>query len=270
MSYASRAMPIREVSRTGLAALFALALAACATPPEQGSTDRDVFDEANDPVEPVNRYVHDVNVALDDLVLNPIATVYKEGVPEPYRNGVRNFLNNLNMPMTILNSALQGDWGNTIDASVSFFINTTAGLGGIFDIPGNFDEEPRREDFGQTLAVWGAGEGAYLVLPVFGPSNVRDTAGLAVDVLTDPLTYLLAPGWSYARGGSEVVQVRSDVDDRYDELRATSIDFYATLRSLYRQRRQNQISNGEGDMPDLDAFSELEGDMAIEAAQSVE
>ena len=99
------------------------------------------------PFEPTNRYVFDVNLAVMDMAINPIATIYREGVPEPYRNGVRNFLDNLQMPVTLLNSALQGDWDNTAEASMSFFINTTAGLGGIFDIPGSFDEEPRKADF---------------------------------------------------------------------------------------------------------------------------
>jgi len=236
-----------------VAALMLVAVAACATPPED-PVARQAFDEANDPIEPTNRYIFNVNTAVDDVVIMPISTIYREGVPEPLRDGIRNFLNNLSMPVTILNSALQGDWDNTVDASVSFFINTTAGLGGIFDIPGSFDEAPRREGFGQTLAVWGMDEGAYIVLPLLGPSNVRDTIGLGVDILTDPLTYLLSPTLSYARGGSEGVQKRSDLGEDYDTMRNTSIDFYAAVRSLYRQDRNAAINNGEGDMPLFEDF----------------
>lgn len=254
MSLLECSVPLRIVGRVA-AAVSLLGIVACATPPEDPAA-REAFYEANDPFEPTNRYIFDVNTAFDDLVLMPISTMYREGVPEPFRNGVRNFLQNLSMPATILNSALQGDWENTVDASVSFFINTTAGLGGIFDIPGNFDKEPRREDFGQTLAVWGTGEGPFIELPLIGPSNVRDTVGLGVDILTDPLTYLLSPGWSYARAGSRAVQVRTDIGGEYDTMRKTSIDFYATVRSLYRQNRDAAIANRGGDEANFDAFAD--------------
>jgi len=244
MSAVSRSL----LSRLAATALVA-GLAACATPPEDPAA-RAAFDEANDPIEPTNRYIFDVNLALDDLVINPLSTMYREGVPDPFRDGIRNFLNNLEMPVTILNSALQGDWENTVDSSVSFFINTTVGLGGVFDIPGNFDHEPRREDFGQTLAVWGTGEGPYLQLPVIGPSNVRDTVGLAVDIATDPLTYVLAPIWSYLRSSSNGIQLRSDAGEQLDTLRRTSIDYYAAIRSLYRQSRDVAIANGGEGSPD--------------------
>lgn len=243
----------RQVARLAGIALLGAMLGACAIPPEDPGA-RAAHEAANDPLEPTNRYLFDVNLAADDLVINPVATMYREGVPDPYRDGIRNFLNNLQMPVTILNSALQGDWDNTVDASVSFFINTTAGLGGIFDIPGSFDEGPRREDFGQTLAVWGVDEGPYVMLPLLGPSNARDTAGLAVDILTDPLTYLLSPWLSYARGGSQGVQVRSDLGEDYDTMRRTSIDFYASVRSLYRQNRQAMINNGE--MPEVSMYDD--------------
>ena len=224
-----------------------LALGACATPPEDPAA-RAAFDETNDPLEPLNRYIFDVNLAIDEIILTPISTMYVEGVPEPYQNGVRNFLQNLAMPVTILNSALQGDGENTVDAAVSFFINTTAGLGGIFDIPGNFDKEPRKEDFGQTLAVWGVEEGPYLVLPLIGPSSTRDGTGLVVDIATDPVTYVFSPTFSYVIGGVTAVQFRADSHGEYESLKRTSVDFYATLRSLYRQIRAKQIANDNGDL----------------------
>jgi len=226
----------------GLCALAMMA-AACATPPQDPASEQ-IYAEANDPIEPTNRYVFDVDMAVDEVVVTPLADIYRDGIPEPYRDGIRNFLDNLQMPVTILNSALQGDWENTAEAAVSFFINTTAGIGGIFDIPGSFGDEPRKEDFGQTLAVWGIEEGPYVVLPLVGPSNARDTVGLGVDILTDPLTYILSPFWSYARSGSRAVQTRGDNQEQFEELRRTSIDFYAAVRSLYRQNRENDIANG--------------------------
>jgi phospholipid-binding lipoprotein MlaA len=237
---------LRPAAHAAGAISLTLALGACATPPED-PVARAAFEETNDPLEPLNRYIFDVNLAIDEIVLTPISTMYVEGVPEPYQNGIRNFLQNLAMPVTILNSALQGDGENFVDASVSFFINTTAGLGGIFDIPGNFDKEPRKEDFGQTLGVWGVDEGPYLVLPLIGPSGVRDGVGLGVDIATDPVSYVFSPGFVYLIGGVTAVQFKADSRDEYDNLKRTSVDFYATLRSVYRQIRQNQISNGGAD-----------------------
>lgn len=231
--------------------LLLLAVAACATPPEDPAA-RIAYDEANDPFEPTNRYIYNVNTAIDDVALMPMATIYREGVPDLLREGIRNFLVNLRMPVTILNSALQGDWENTGHSTMSFLVNSTAGMGGIFDIPGSFDDAPRREDFGQTLGVWGAGEGFFVELPLIGPSTARDTVGLGVDILTDPLTYLLSPIWTYARMTAEAVRIRSELGEDYDTMRDTSIDFYATVRSLYRQDRSAKIANGDGDIPLFD------------------
>lgn len=234
-----------RLARCGASLLLVALVSACATAP-QDSAGQEIHAAKNDPFEPTNRYVFDVNLAIMDMAINPIATMYREGVPEPYRDGVRNFLDNLQMPVTILNSALQGDWDNTAEASMSFFINTTAGLGGIFDIPGSFDEEPRKADFGETLAVWGVNEGPYVMLPLVGPSNARDTVGLGIDILTDPLTYVLSPIWSYARTGTSAVQATSNSQSQVSELRRSSVDFYASVRSLSRQTREADIREAEG------------------------
>jgi len=244
-------------ARIGLPLCLAVLVAACASVP-QDPIDREIHATKNDPFEPTNRYIFDVNLALMDMAINPIATMYREGVPEPYRDGVRNFLDNLQMPVTILNSALQGDWNNTAEASMSFFINTTAGLGGIFDIPGSFDDAPRKADFGETLAVWGVGEGPYVMLPLVGPSSARDTVGLGVDILTDPLTYLLSPVWSYTRAGGQAVQATSDTQSQVSELRRSSVDFYASVRSLYRQNREAEIREAQGDAFMSDGVFSLE------------
>lgn len=236
---------LSRLVRCGAPLLLVALTAACATVP-QDSVGQEIHAAKNDPFEPTNRYIFDVNLAVMDMAINPIATMYREGIPEPYRDGVRNFLDNLQMPVTILNSALQGDWDNTAEASMSFFINTTAGLGGIFDIPGSFDEEPRKADFGETLAIWGVNEGPYVMLPLVGPSSARDTVGLGVDILTDPLTYLLSPIWSYARTGSGAVQAVSDQQSQVADLRRSSVDFYASVRSLYRQNREAEIREAQG------------------------
>lgn len=233
------------LARLAASVLLAAAVAACASPPEE-PLERAAWIEANDPIEDVNRQVFAFDMAVFDFVVRPLSELYG-AIPPVYRQGVRNVFNNLHMPATALNSGLQGDWDNAFDAGVSFFINTTAGLGGVFDIPGGFGEAPRREDFGQTLAVWGADEGPYLVLPLAGPSTLRDTAGRVVDALTSPLSYLLPTGWSYVGDGVEAVQEYGDNRDEIEALRESSLDFYAAMRSLYRQHRARQIADGGGD-----------------------
>lgn len=233
-----------------VAAVVLLAVA-CAEVPDD-PLEHDVYLETNDPLEPANRTVFDFDVAFLDHALSPVALAYRDHVPKPVRGGVSNVLDNLQMPVTILNSGLQGDFDNMAQASMSFFINSTAGIGGLFDIPADSGWEPRREDFGQTLAVWGFAEGPYLVLPIAGPSNARDTVGLGVDILTDPLTWLLTPGWSYLRSGADVIDTTAREHDRIEEARLGAIDFYATTRALYRQARAREIANGVADPFGLD------------------
>ncbi len=232
------------------ALLVLLAASACAETPDD-PVEREVFLETNDPAEPVNRAVFDFDMTILDGVLSPVALAYRDNVPGPIRDGVGNVLDNLQMPVTILNSALQGDVDNMMVATGSLVINSTIGLGGILDISTGDGRKPRREDFGQTLAVWGVDEGAYVVLPVAGPSTVRDTIGLGVDILADPLTWILTPVWSYARSGAETIDTVADEHDRLDDVRRSSLDFYVGVRSLYRQQRARQIANG-----DIDPFAD--------------
>ncbi len=239
-------MSMFRVVRVAAVSVVVLLAVACADVPDD-PVAREDFIETNDPLEPTNRTVFDFDVALLDHALSPVALAYRDHVPEPVRDGVSNVLDNLQMPVTILNSGLQGDFDNMAEATASFFINSTAGIGGLFDIPANSGQKPRREDFGQTLAVWGFNEGPYLVLPIAGPSSARDTAGLGVDILTDPLTWLLTPAWSYVRTGTNVIDSTAREHDRIEEARQGSIDFYATTRSLYRQTRAREIANGMDD-----------------------
>lgn len=239
-------MSISRVMRVPAVAFVGLLAVACAEVPDD-PVEHEVFFETNDPLEPTNRTVFDFDVAVLDHALSPVALAYRDHVPPPMRDGISNVLDNLQMPVTILNSGLQGDFDNMAAATTSFFINSTAGIGGLFDIPANSGWKPRKEDFGQTLAVWGFEEGPYLVLPIAGPSTARDTVGLGVDILTDPLTWLLTPGWSYVRSGAATIDSTAREHDRIAEARQGSIDFYATTRSLYRQTRAREIANGVDD-----------------------
>ncbi len=140
---------------------------------------RAAYLEASDPLEPLNRAIFSFNLTLDKAILRPIATVYNAALPDPVRDGVRNFLNNLRTPIILANDVLRGEIGRAGDTVGRFLLNSTLGVGGLFDIASELGFDFHNEDFGQTLAVWGIGEGPYLMLPIFGPSNPRDAVGLA-------------------------------------------------------------------------------------------
>ncbi len=240
-------------SLAGLSLLaLLLTVSGCATPPEDPEA-RAAFAEINDPLEPTNRKFFAFNRAVDRAALKPLARAYKAALPQTVRLGVRNFIRNVRTPIILVNDLLQGE-GNRAGITLSRFItNTLAGFGGIADVAGDSGAPFHDEDFGQTLAVWGAGEGAYLMVPLLGPSNPRDLTGFIVDIAFDPLTYVTAFSDSiddeitYAGIGmnfTDQVDARSRNIEALDEIERTSLDFYATVRSLYRQRRDDEIRNG--------------------------
>lgn len=201
----------------------------------------------NDPLEETNRAVMHVNEALDKVVLEPVARGYRFVVPEAFRYVVRNFLRNLKSPVIIANQLLQGDLEGTANSTGRFVINTLAGFGGILDLAeqGGIPYEP--EDFGQTLAVWGVGNGPYLVIPVLGPSTVRDATGSLVDMYADPLRIYLfntnRDEWHYGRVATNVIDQREEMLDIIDDLRRNSFDYYAAVRSAYIQRRHALVND---------------------------
>lgn len=230
-----------------VAALAILAVAGCATrPPPDDREAIAEYEANNDPAEPFNRAMYDVNQAVDRAVLRPVARGYRSVVPAPVRTGVRNVLSNLRSPVVLLNDALQGEtqrFGTTLGR---FLLNTTLGVGGIFDVARDLGLPPHSEDFGQTLAVAGVGEGPYLFVPLLGPSNPRDLVGFVAGILADPLTWITYGGSgtvSGVRAGATVVDTRESVLDPLDDVERTSLDPYATLRSAYRQRRARDIAN---------------------------
>lgn len=235
--------PLRMVLLAGLM----LAFQGCATPP----TDPDAlaaYNEANDPLEPMNRGIFDFNEGADKYVIKPLAQGYVYIVPSGGRRSVRNFLNNLRSPVVLANDIMQGEVqraGTTLGRAV---FNTTVGIGGLFDVATEVGLPYHDEDFGQTLAVWGVGEGPYLVIPILGPSNPRDVVGMVADGFMDPLNWYLGNihlGYlSYVRAAIDGIDKRASVLDALDEIKRTSLDFYSTIRSLYRQRRIDEINNG--------------------------
>lgn len=206
-------------------------------------------EEVNDPIEPVNRVIFDFNEFVQDLVLRPVARFYNDTVPPTVRQGVSNFLYNLATPVILANDLLQGEWNRALQTFGRAFVNSTFGIAGISDLAGELGVERHKEDFGQTLAVYGVGEGFYLVLPILGPSNPRDAIGkLLVDPYFDPLSLYLNNidhqdidiGITAAKGVDEYANIVEELD----QVKKTSVDYYAAIRSLYRQKRKTEIHNG--------------------------
>ena len=216
--------------------------------------------DANDPFEGGNRIMFDVNQVLDEVLLRPVAVVYRAVLPDFAQDGVRNFMNNLNSPVIFANDVLQGESDRAGTTLLRFGINSTIGLGGLIDVAKEFDLPYHDEDFGQTLGTWGAGEGPYFYFLVMGPSNVRDFTGFVVDRGLDPLTYV---NWGndeleyvpLGRTVLNVIDLRARNIDTLDEIERASVDYYASIRSLYRQSRADAIRNGapSTDLPDFES-----------------
>jgi len=208
----------------------------------------------NDPYESFNRKMFAVNDTLDRNVALPASKVYVHVVPEPARDGVHNVLDNLNSPVTLANDLLQFEPKRAVQTVGRCIVNTTIGLGGLIDVATPMGIPAHEEDFGETLAIWGVGEGPYLVLPLIGPSNPRDLTGRLVDIGFDPLTYtgMRSKGWWMgSRQLLTLLDERSRNIDTLDELKKSSVDLYATMRSLYRQHRNAEIHGGKPDLQNL-------------------
>lgn len=227
----------------------ALLLAGCATrPPASDPEALAEYEQTNDPAEPTNRRLYAVHQGIDSYVLRPVAVGYRAVVPSPVRTGIRNVLGNLRTPVILANDMLQGEPRRAGDTLGRFLINSTLGVGGIFDVAASqFGVPGHAEDYGQTLARWGMKEGPYIFIPVLGPSNPRDLLGFGLGILADPLTWFgqgaVVNALTYTRGGATVVDTREGLIEPLDDLERSSLDSYATLRSVYRQRRAVEISN---------------------------
>ena len=233
-------------------ALASLVLVGCATAPDRNDAEAVAENqEINDPAEPTMRAIFAFNQAIDKGILKPVASTYRKIAPEKIRTGAHNFLNNLRTPVIFFNDILQGDFERAMATLVRFLINTTAGILGFNDTAGDLGLEFHDEDFGQTLAVWNMPEGPYLMLPVFGPSNPRDAIGRVVDFFIDPLNMWAKNAdqeWTNpTRTALKTVDFRALHYDTIEDLEKSSLDFYATVRSLYRQRRIDSINNGKID-----------------------
>jgi len=227
-------------------------LAGCAATPPSTEALAD-----NDPYEQTNRATLKRNGQIEHYLVDPALDLYVSVVPEPGRRGVHNFLGNLELPTIFVNDMLQGDVSRAGKSMWRLVINSTAGLGGILDPASKMGIPGHGEDFGQTLAVWGVGEGPYLVLPFLGPSNPRDATGLAVDVVMDPTNQIAFKQhiwWDEARIYFTLLDLRAQNYQTIEGIQRSSVDYYSSLRSLYRQMRNQEIRNGGTSSQDLPDF----------------
>ncbi len=249
---------VRRCTTALLFAAGALALGACATPPSDPAA-RAEFEKTNDPFEPLNRQILDFNMFIDRVALKPVAQGYVAVVPELGRTAVRNFLDNLGEPIVFANNLLQGQFQRAGDSFGRFLTNSTFGVFGLMDPASKGGLEKQTGDFGQTLYTWGVPDGPFIVIPILGPSDVRDGIGMGVDGYADPWDHL---AWNYhywyltlVRAGVDGIDQRARNLDTLDELQRNAIDFYAELRSLYRQHRASVLRHGEpAPIPDLNSL----------------
>jgi len=250
LAFMQRGREKHSGSRLAIVLLAAILVTGCATAPNPKYTAAVAdYEILNDPAEPTNRAIFKFNKALDTAIFKPVATVYKDYTPSIFQRGVHNVLNNLRTPIIFANDLLQGKLQRAWNTLARFFINSTIGFAGLGDPAADYGFKFHNEDFGQTLAAWGLPEGPYIVLPVFGPSNPRDAIGLVVDALIDPLNIWLSntnrEELIFARAGVRGIDERTSNFDALEDLEKSSLDFYASLRSLYRQHRGDEIRDGE-------------------------
>ena len=221
----------------------ALGLGGCASVPTDPDA-RAAYDAANDPIEPLNRATFEVNMVFDRFLWEPLAIGYSEAVPELIQIWMRNFLSWLREPTVLANNLLQGDLHTAGKTTARFMINTLLGPAGLRDMAKQQGFPHQTGDFGQTLHVWGFPEGPYIMIPILGPSNLRDGIGLGVDSIADPIRFAAisrSQVITWGRFGIEGIDERAQNLQAFDELQKNSVDFYAQLRSIVRQRRAVQL-----------------------------
>lgn len=213
-------------TQTLIAAATLTLLNACASSPTA---------DARDPYEPWNRKVQSFNDTADDYVMRPVAKGYKWVMPDFAEQGVSNFFSNIEDVGVTLNSALQGKFAQTGSDSARFVVNTTAGVGGLFDVASSIDLPKHDDNFDKTLGVWGLDTGPYLVLPIFGPSSVRGFAGMAVDMAIDPTNYVGGSAMSMVNG-LNIVDKRADMLPMDNVVKEAATDRYVFFKNMYLSR----------------------------------
>ena len=198
-----------------------------------------------DPIEGFNREVWDFNLGLDKVLVRPVTRGYVNVIPDPFRRGLGNAIDNFfTTPQYFINNVLQGKIGAAFSTVSRLVINSTVGLGGFIDVASNMGIQKRPETFGDTLGAWGWKKSSYVQIPFKGPQTSRDIVGFIGDIFTDPLIFIGVPLW-----GNLVKSAGTAVDDRQqtlgvlEEIEKTSLDFYSSIRSMYIQKRADEIEN---------------------------
>ncbi len=213
-------------------AMLLLAFAGCATGPTANPSD---------PLEPMNRSIYKFNDAVDGTVLKPMANGYKAVVPSPVRQGVSNFFSNIGDVWSMINHALQFEIVNAGKTAVRLGINTIFGIGGIFDIATDAGIQPPKADLGQTLGKWGVPSGPYVVIPILGPSSVRDGTGTVTATYYDPVNRVSDNATRNVLTVTRLVDIRTQLLNATDAVDAIALDKYSFIRDVYLKRRQNMI-----------------------------
>jgi len=226
-----------------------LGLTGCATCPSDPEAAK-LYHQTNDPLEPMNRTIFAFNQMAEGAILRPVAKGWRFVVPELVRNSVANFFDNLKQPVYFANALLQGEFKSAGAILGRFTLNTIWGVGGLFDVATEANVPNPANDFGQTLAKWGwSGDGGpYLMLPILGPSDVRDGIGRGVDAFAEPATWLVEPEVWYTGWVINNVNAYSDNMDLLKNLEKSSADYYAALRTMYRQNRAKKINSVLGNV----------------------
>lgn len=251
--------------RRMLGCVALLMLAGCATPGEERLAERD-------PLEGFNRGVWGFNRAVDNVALKPATKAYRTVTPRPARRGLSRIFANLSEPFSMINNILQGKPGRAARNLERFVINTTIGVGGLADHATGFGVDAADEDFGQTLATWGVHGGPYLVLPILGPSTLRDGVGSGVAQIADPYRVGLRNiGLSRTQQlgvtAGEIINIRSELmESGADAFLDTSLDPYAAAKSAFLQRRHAQIRDQEDGNIGDDGSSVPEGEAPLETS----
>ena len=240
----NQAQPVKRIALVATVSVAAL-LAGCATTTGPANPA--------DPLESMNRSIYSFNDKVDTAVLKPVATAYQTVTPRLARSGVTNFFDNLGDAWSFVNNVLQGQGEGAYNSMVRFSVNTVFGIGGLFDVASEAGIQRAKQDFGQTLGRWGVPTGPYLVLPFFGPSTVRDTAGMVVDAYGYPANSVDDVRWRNSLYGLRVVNRRADLLKAGDMLDSVALDKYSLMRDVYlRSRIGGAASGGDGKLENYD------------------
>lgn len=218
----------------------------CASTQIKGSSD-------NDTLEPVNRVSYNFNETLDQYILKPIAEPYAKYTPEVYRSGITNFFDNLTYLNVVLNSFLQGKFGQGFSDATRFIVNSTIGFAGLNDIATPMGLEKHNEDLGQTLAIWGVDQGSYLYIPLGGPNTIRDVPDIATSTLLNPLTYITS-AILFPISALNIINTRANLLEATNIRDEAAVEPYSFTREAYLQQRENLIYDGS---PPIEGYDDI-------------